>query len=83
MSKTPEQFMEYFRRNYPGPDTIIHKPDWHAPKIYAAAIVTSAHDDLLTACRLMVAHFESICDDRKDGPILDLARKAIAKAEGK
>src|SRR5690606_4062943 len=26
------QFAEWFRRNYPGPDTIIHKPDWHSPK---------------------------------------------------
>lgn len=31
------QFAEWFRKNYPGPDTIIHKPDWHAPKIYRAA----------------------------------------------
>lgn len=30
-------FTEWFRKNYPGPDTIIHKPDWHAPKIYRAA----------------------------------------------
>jgi hypothetical protein len=29
-------FMEYFRTNYPGPDTIICKPDWHAPKIFRA-----------------------------------------------
>ena len=34
----PEEFMLWFRKNYPGPDTIIHKPDWHAPKIYRAAI---------------------------------------------
>lgn len=31
------QFAEWFRKNYPGPDTVIHKPDWHAPKIYRAA----------------------------------------------
>lgn len=30
-------FSEWFRKNYPGPDTIIHKPDWHAPKIFRAA----------------------------------------------
>jgi hypothetical protein len=29
-------FMEYFRTNYPGPDTIISRPDWHAPKIFRA-----------------------------------------------
>ena len=31
------EFSEWFRKNFPGPDTIIHKPDWHAPKIYRAA----------------------------------------------
>lgn len=30
-------FTEYFVKNYPGPRTIIGKPDWHAPKIYRAA----------------------------------------------
>ena len=30
-------FMEYFRKNYPGPDTIIVWPDWHSPKIFRAA----------------------------------------------
>ena len=33
-----EAFMEYFRRNYPGPDTIIGRPDWHSPKIFRAAV---------------------------------------------
>jgi hypothetical protein len=33
-----ERFADWFRRNYPGPDTIIGKPDWHAPKIFRAAI---------------------------------------------
>jgi hypothetical protein len=31
------EFTEYFVKNYPGPDTIIHKPEWHAPKIFRAA----------------------------------------------
>lgn len=31
-------FSDWFRKNYPGPDTIIHKPDWHAPKIFRAAM---------------------------------------------
>lgn len=30
-------FTEYFVRNYPGPDTIIFDPKWHASKIFAAA----------------------------------------------
>lgn len=36
--KGQEAFAEYFSRNYPGPDTIIYDPNWHAPKIYRAAI---------------------------------------------
>ena len=32
------QFAAYFRKNYPGPDTIIHNPDWHAPRIFRAAL---------------------------------------------
>jgi hypothetical protein len=31
------QFTDYFVKNYPGPDTIIYNPNWHAPKIFAAA----------------------------------------------
>jgi hypothetical protein len=34
--KALASFMEYFRTNYPGPDTIISRPDWHAPKIFRA-----------------------------------------------
>ncbi|WP_421357839.1 Lar family restriction alleviation protein [Agrobacterium rosae] len=30
-------FTEYFVRNYPGPDTVIYDPRWHAPKIFRAA----------------------------------------------
>lgn len=32
-----EEFTEYFVKNYPGPDTIIHDPKWHAPRIFGAA----------------------------------------------
>lgn len=35
--KALASFTAYFCRNYPGPDTIIHKPEWHAPKIFHAA----------------------------------------------
>jgi len=31
------EFTEYFVRNYPGPDTIIMDPKWHAPKLFRAA----------------------------------------------
>ena len=40
----PDEFMEWFRKNYPGPDTIIYKPDWHAPRVYQAAIHASRSD---------------------------------------
>lgn len=33
-----DEFTEYFVRNYPGPNTIIRDPHWHAPKIFRAAI---------------------------------------------
>lgn len=29
-------FVGWFRANYPGPNTIICKPDWHAPKVFRA-----------------------------------------------
>lgn len=32
------EFTAYFVKNYPGPDTIIFKPEWHAPKIFRAAL---------------------------------------------
>lgn len=33
-----KQFTDYFVKNYPGPDTIIYKPEWHAPKLFNAAL---------------------------------------------
>jgi len=33
----PAQFLDWFCRNYPK-DTIIGKPEWHAPKVWRAAI---------------------------------------------
>lgn len=32
------RFTEWFARNYPGPDTVIYNPHWHAPKIFRAAL---------------------------------------------
>jgi len=29
-------FAEWFAQNYPGPRTVIHDPNWHAPKIFRA-----------------------------------------------
>jgi hypothetical protein len=36
-AKVAARFAAYFCRNYPGPNTIIHKPEWHAPRIFRAA----------------------------------------------
>jgi hypothetical protein len=33
-------FSDYFVKNYPGPDTIIHDPSWHVPKIFAAVVAS-------------------------------------------
>lgn len=74
--KTPEEFMEYFRTNYPGPDTIIHSPDWHAPKIYRAAIYASGFKELYGALENLMAmipvqyrdhpaYFESVMAGKK------------------
>lgn len=31
------EFTEWFKQNYPGPNTIISNPAWHAPKIFRSA----------------------------------------------
>lgn len=31
-------FADWFRKNYPGPNTIIRDPDWHAPRIFRVAL---------------------------------------------
>lgn len=33
-----ESFARWFRQNYPGPDTVIMKPDWHSSSIFRAAL---------------------------------------------
>jgi hypothetical protein len=38
-------FADWFRKNYPGPDTIIGKPDWHAPKIFRAVLYALRQDE--------------------------------------
>ena len=30
-------FTAWFCRNYPGPDTVICRPEWHAPRVFRAA----------------------------------------------
>ena len=31
------EFTAYFVQNYPGPETVIYDPKWHAPRIFRAA----------------------------------------------
>lgn len=42
-AEEPEQaglaeFTAWFKANYPGPDTVIARPEWHAPKVFRAAM---------------------------------------------
>lgn len=36
-----EAFTAWFVKNYPGPNTVIFDPHWHAPKIYRAALAAA------------------------------------------
>jgi hypothetical protein len=92
--KTPESFMDYFSANYPGPHTVINNPDWHAPKIYRAAIDASAFADLLEALKAIIAEYwdcgevdynrkQNQTEKQRAYELGDLARAAIKKAEGK
>lgn len=40
----PKQFLHYMERNYP-PHTVIVKPEWHAPKIWRAAMEALARNE--------------------------------------
>ncbi len=79
-NQTPEEFMEYFRSNYPGPNTIIRNPDWHAPKIYRAALHASGHAELYEALKRVI---QNHCPDEQFfcGSCTE-ARKVLAKARG-
>ncbi|WP_104019083.1 hypothetical protein [Roseovarius nitratireducens] len=66
-----ERFADWFRQNYPGPDTIIHKPDWHAPKIFRAAlhcIPQSTLDLALSDTCRNCAGEKWVCENHRDRP---------------
>jgi hypothetical protein len=74
---TPEQrtaalatFSEYFVRNYPGPHTIIGDPNWHAPKIFRAALfaIEDAQTDAQIREGMRVAQ---VMDELKSGRIIE------------
>jgi hypothetical protein len=55
MKSAQREFAQWFASNYPGPDTIIRDPFWHAPKIFRAAI----------------AHFQRAMDDGQPAPSVE------------
>ena len=72
-----ERFAEWFRQNYPGPDTIIGRPDWHAPKIYRAAThelrkALEAAEAERDALREALAPFAALPDPRNSGAKRDV-----------
>jgi hypothetical protein len=71
--KALEQFTEYFVRNYPGPDTVIFDPKWHAQKIFRAALSaltnTSGDDEAPVACEVKKDLYESLKE------LLDMLRR--------
>jgi len=73
MMTTPEQFMLWFRVNYPA-----LRPQFHAPKIYRAAIAASPLPELLDALKGLLATVEA---GDNDDALVKAARAAVAKAE--
>lgn len=65
-------FTEYFVRNYPGPDTIIHDPRWHAPKIFRAAMAAMKGESPGWFQQCMICGHEPIpgkgvCEEHSNG----------------
>lgn len=62
-----DEFRQWFAANYPGPNTIIHDPNWHAPKIWNAA--TFALRAEIQRLQQQVMTLESAVQSRHDyGP---------------
>ena len=85
VTKTEEaalaEFMEYFRKNYPGPETIIGKPDWHSPKIFRAArhaLFTPTALAADPAVKALVA--EAVAAEQVRCADVDLIHEAICNA---
>lgn len=58
-----EKFAVWFRRNYPGPDTIIHDPDWHAPRILRAALAAQPPDPRIVELEAEVAKWQKLAGE--------------------
>jgi hypothetical protein len=48
----------------------------------ADARLMAASKDLYAALETLISHFERICDDRKDRPVLDQGRAVLSRARG-
>jgi hypothetical protein len=42
--RAKKHFTDWFVKNYPGPDTNIYDPHWHAPKIFNNVIYQLTHE---------------------------------------
>lgn len=71
-----EQFTEYFVLNYPGPDTAIFDPKWHAPKIFRAAI--SAYLSTTEPGKPVAEAVKALewRDGRNEEPVFDVVQHA-------
>lgn len=67
--RTPEYeaaetaFTGYFVKNYPGPDTIIFDPGWHAPKLFSAAAAAIRNANTMSAATTEAYCAEGAGDD--------------------
>ena len=81
MMTTPEIFLDYFRKNYSGPHTIISQPDWHARKIYRAAIAASRLMDTLAAAKFALSVLKANPIELSEQMAIDKLEAAIRAAE--
>ncbi len=70
-----EQFTAYFVKNYPGPDTIIFDPKWHAPKIFRAVV------SALSAQVQDVAGVEAIDALKEAEPYVEICHSLMTQKE--
>ncbi|RKD61691.1 MazG-like family protein [Rhizobium sp. WW_1] len=64
-------FIDYFIRNYPGPDTVIFDPKWHAPKIFRAALQAIRDAQSINGNLLSNALEMTGCENEED--LIDMA----------
>lgn len=86
-----EEFIAWFVANYPGPNTIISKPDWHAPKIFRAATHRLERENaelraVLDASQALANYYQKSVDvgpnkhPTREGRLWSGLRDALARA---